>query len=315
MWKFLKNDQVFVIGIHGMGGVGKTFLATYMENEINRKGTFKHVFWINVSHDFSIFKLQHDIAETIGVKLNRDDERTRATILSLALETREKTVIILDDVWKYIDLQNVGIPLKVNGIKLIITTRLRHVCLQMDCLPNNIIKIFPFEEEEEAWELFLLKLGHRGTPATLPPHLLEIARSVVMKCNGLPLGISVMARTMKGENDIRRWRHALNNLEKSEMGEEMKEEVLTVLKRSYDNLIEKVMQNCFLFCALLPSIRQEELVMMLVQSGLLNGKRSLEEIFDEGHVIVDKLMDHSLLFDEIEVLRMHGLVRNMDAIS
>ncbi|KAG5093040.1 hypothetical protein JHK82_051818 [Glycine max] len=311
MWKFLKDDQVFFIGIHGMGGVGKTFLATYMENEINRKGTFKHVFWINVSHDFSIFKLQHDIAETIGVKLNRDDERTRATILSLALETREKTVIILDDVWKYIDLQKVGIPLKVNGIKLIITTRLRHVCLQMDCLPNNIIKIFPFEEEEEAWELFLLKLGHRGTPATLPPHVLEIARSVVMKCNDLPLGISVMARTMKGKNDIRRWRHALNNLEKSEMGEEMKEEVLTVLKRSYDNLIEKVMQNCFLFCALLPSIRQEELVMMLVQSGLLNGKRSLEEIFDEGHVIVDKLMDHCLLFDGIEVLRMHGLVRNM----
>ena len=137
-------------------------------------------------------------------------------------------------------------------------------------------------KEDEDWELFLLKLGPSGTPATLPPRVLEIARFVVMKCDGLPLGISVMARTMKGENDIRRWRHALNNLEKSEMGEEMKEEVLTVLKRSYDNLIEKVMQNCFLFCALLPSIRQEELVMMLVQSGLLNGKRSLEEIFDLG---------------------------------
>jgi len=31
-----------------------------------------------------------------------------------------------------------------------------------------------------------------------------------------------------------------------EMGEQMNEEVLMVLKRSYDNLIEKDMQKCFL---------------------------------------------------------------------
>ncbi|KAG4937599.1 hypothetical protein JHK85_052518 [Glycine max] len=307
MWDLLEDEEVFIIGIDGMGGVGKTFMATHFKNEIKRKGTFKDVFWVTVSHDFTIFKLQHHIAETMQVKLY-GDEMTRATILTSELEKREKTLLILDDVWEYIDLQKVGIPLKVNGIKLIITTRLKHVWLQMDCLPNNTITIFPFDElEEEAWELFLLKLGHRGTPARLPPHVLEIARSVVMKCDGLPLGISVMARTMKGKNEIHWWRHALNKLDRLEMGEE----VLSVLKRSYDNLIEKDIQKCFLQSALFPNhIFKEEWVMMLVESGLLDGKRSLEETFDEGRVIMDKLINHSLLLGCL-MLRMNGLVRKM----
>ena len=67
------------------------------------------------------------------MKLDEDDERIRAENLSLALEKKGKSILILDDVWNYIDLQKVGIHPKVNGIKVILTTRLKHVCHQMDC--------------------------------------------------------------------------------------------------------------------------------------------------------------------------------------
>ncbi|KAH1144636.1 hypothetical protein GLYMA_12G236500v4 [Glycine max] len=323
MWKLLVDDQVFVIGINGMGGVGKTFLATYMENEIKRKGSFRHVFWVTVSHDFTTFKLQHQIAKKIGVKLDGDDERCRATILSSELEKIENSVLILDDVWRYIDLQKVGIPLKVNGkvngIKLIMTSRLKHVCRQMDCLPDNTIQIYPLkkeEDEEEDWELFLLKLGHHGTPATLPPQVVEIARSVVRKCDGLPLAINVMARTMKGCYDTIMWKHELNKLENLEMGEEVKEEVFTVLKRSYDNLIEKDLQKYLLYFAQIPNNSgfqsKSYLVKKLVESGLLkNVKRSLREVFDEACAMANKLVDHSLFVGYDYHTKMHGLVRNM----
>jgi sentrin-specific protease 7 len=125
--KLVDDDKVFVIGIYGMGGVGKTLLATLVENEVKRKSTFKDVFWVTVSNKFSISKLQDDIAKRIGVKLDEDDERIRSNNLSLAVETKEKSIIVLDDVWNYIDLQKVGIPLKVNGIKVILTTRLKQV--------------------------------------------------------------------------------------------------------------------------------------------------------------------------------------------
>ncbi|WJX80930.1 Ulp1 peptidase [Trifolium repens] len=215
--KLVDDDKVFVIGIYGMGGVGKTLLATLVENEVKRLATFKDVLWVTVTNKFSISKLQDDIAKRIGVKLDEDDERIRSNNLSLALETKEKSIIILDDVWNYIDLQKVGIPLKVNAIKVILTTRLKHVCHQMDCLPNHMIQMIPLSlnthfRGDENWRLFEVKLGHNGTPMTLSPEIEKIAKDIVSRCGGLPLGISVIARTMKGIDDIHQWKHALNKL-------------------------------------------------------------------------------------------------------
>ncbi|XP_057746079.1 disease resistance protein RFL1-like [Arachis stenosperma] len=101
MWKLVGDYQIFMIGIHGMGGVGKTCLATHMETQIKKKGAFNHVIWVTVSRDYTILKLQEDIARRIGAKLNGyDDERTRAAHLSSALSEKGRWVLILDNVWK-----------------------------------------------------------------------------------------------------------------------------------------------------------------------------------------------------------------------
>ncbi|XP_061362766.1 probable disease resistance protein At4g27220 [Gastrolobium bilobum] len=299
-----------------MGGVGKTCLVTHVKDEIKREGgtlNFKHVFWVTVSQKFSIFKLQNDIAKRVGLKLDEDDEIIRAEMLSSALEERKKCVLILDDVWNYIDLYKVGIPLRVNGVKLILTSRLKHVYQQMGCPPNNIISMEPLFDDEEAWELFSLKLGYNGTPATLPPDVEEIAKAVAKKCEGLPLGISVIARNMKEVNDIGQWRHALNKFQNLATGEEMEKELFKVLKFSYDNLIDINMQKCFLNCALYGQIEYtREFIIKMVDKGLINGMRSLEEIFDEGLAILVKLESHSLLLHKGDGnLCMHDLVRNM----
>ena len=184
--QLLNDYQVFVIGIYGMGGVGKTLLATLVENEIKKKRTFNDVFWVTVSPNFTISKLQYDIAKRIGVELDEDNERIRANKLSTTLETKEKSVLILDDVWRYIDLEKVGVSTKVNGIKVILTTRLKHVCQQMDCLPSHMIKVIPLYDVDEGWELFKVKLGHYGTPATLSPEIETVARDIVDRLAGLP---------------------------------------------------------------------------------------------------------------------------------
>ncbi|MED6106087.1 hypothetical protein PIB30_001483 [Stylosanthes scabra] len=313
LWELLGDDKVLMIGIHGMGGTGKTCIATHMEMEIRRKGNFKHVIWVTVSRDFSISKMQQDIAETIGVKLTGGDERRRAAHLSSVLsETGMKWVLILDDVWKFVDLQKVGIPLsRINGSKVILTSRLEKVFRQIDCPTDNVIRMDHLSESE-GLELFLLKLGQNGTPATIhSDDKLWITKYVALKLHGLPLGITVMARTLKGIDNIERWKRTFDRLLKLELGAEMEEEVFKVLKVSYDNLMDKCKQNCFLHCALYSGGKREELIMLLVERGVINGRRSVEEIYNEGHAILDELEDHSLLWNSSGKIWMHRVNRDM----
>ncbi|XLU47741.1 hypothetical protein S245_042555, partial [Arachis hypogaea] len=215
-----------------------------------------------------------------------------------------------DDVWKFIDLEKVGIPpWGINGSKLILTSRLKHVLQQMDCPTSNIITMHPLCHSE-GLELFLLRLGEDKTPATFPPNILKIAESIAWECDGLPLAISVMARTMKGIHNIQQWRHALNKLGRLEMGTEMEEEVFKILKLSYDNLMDRCLQNCLLHCASYSDITRDNMIMKLVTSGAING-RSLREIYDDGHSILNQLQDHSLLSENKRYLRMQNSMRNM----
>ena len=138
----------------------------------------------------------------------------------------------------------------------------------MDCMPDHMIQMLPLYHED--WELLMLKLGH---DAKLPYEVEKIARSIVQRCEGLPLGINVMSRTMKRHDDIHHWKNEWNKLDQLEMGDHEMGEVFKVLKRSYDNLIDKNLQNFLLYCALLssPSIRnKKELILKIVDNGVIN---------------------------------------------
>jgi disease resistance protein RPS2 len=109
--------------------------------------TFDHVFWITVLQDFSIHKLQNDIAKMVDLDLsNVGDEKKRAAKLAQALLRRKQSVLILDDVWNHFLLEKVGIPLRVNGCKLIMTTRLLDLCRRMSCQVK--IKVEPLSVTE-----------------------------------------------------------------------------------------------------------------------------------------------------------------------
>lgn len=105
----LSDDDILSVGIYGMGGVGKTTLVMHIRNELLTCPNTS-VFWVTVSQNFSIHKLQNDIARVLGADLKAtDDDRIRAAILAEALGRRNNSVLILDDLWNAFPLESVGI--------------------------------------------------------------------------------------------------------------------------------------------------------------------------------------------------------------
>ncbi|CAI9777636.1 unnamed protein product [Fraxinus pennsylvanica] len=119
IWTSLMDENVVSIGIYGMGGVGKTTLARHVHDKLLKESTFSGcVYWVTVSQEFSIYKLQSDIAELLDPKMTlENDEGRRAAKLFREFQKMERFVFILDDVWKRIDAEKIGIPSKKDGCK------------------------------------------------------------------------------------------------------------------------------------------------------------------------------------------------------
>uniref|UniRef100_A0A6N2KAP4 NB-ARC domain-containing protein n=1 Tax=Salix viminalis TaxID=40686 RepID=A0A6N2KAP4_SALVM len=112
-----------------MGGVGKTTMLKHIHKKLLQRRDICHfVYWVTVSQDFSIERLQNLIDLDLS---SEDDVLRRAVKLSNELRTKQKWILILDDLWNTFDLYEVGIPDLVKGCKLIMTTRSERVCHRM----------------------------------------------------------------------------------------------------------------------------------------------------------------------------------------
>ncbi|PPD70889.1 hypothetical protein GOBAR_DD32230 [Gossypium barbadense] len=228
-------------------------------------------------------KVQDGISSALKLKEDlaiEGDKLRRAAILSEMLKNVGKHVLILDDVWDEVSLEEVGIPepSDSNGCKLVLTTRSEHVLQNQTSMP--------------------------------------ILRLVVKECAGLPLTIVVVASTLKGEEDLLIWKNALRELkERIEKVEGVEAKVIERLKFSFDHLKDEKVKYCFLHCALFPEdfeIWKDVLIECWIEEGFIDDMGTRQEMKGKGHVILKKLEDNCL-FEKVSSwkMKMHNAVRDM----
>ncbi|XP_027172006.1 putative disease resistance protein At4g10780 [Coffea eugenioides] len=309
---WLGTNEILRIGIWGMGGVGKTTLAEHIHNHLLENTQFK-VYWISVSQDFTVKRLQGDVARRLRHDLSGvNDEGARARRLRDAFEKMEEMVVLmLDDVWEEFRLNSLGIDAR--NCRLILTTRSEEVCNQMQCHRTFELKTL---DTKEAWGLFEWTLG---SETSLDGGLKDIAKSITERCDGLPLGIVTVAGSMRGVRDICEWRNTLEDLKACSVGhDKMGKRVFCILEWSF-NRLNKCERDCFLYCCLYPEdccIKREELIDLFIWAELMSKRGSRSKAFDQGQTILNKLIRVCLLeetndFEGVDCVKMHDLVRDM----
>ncbi|GKV27467.1 hypothetical protein SLEP1_g36640 [Rubroshorea leprosula] len=318
IWEYLMGHEVGIIGVCGIGGVGKTTVMKHIHNELVKEASrFEKVVWVTVSHPLNVFRLQDDIAGAMSKATKKSvsdgsDELSRASRLMEAMK-KVKYALILDDVWDKLALHKIGIPKPTmeNGCKIVITSRSIDVCNYLRC---QVVKVPPLPEQESL-NLFLDKVGQ---DVLLIPKLEEILKFMVAECTGLPLAIVVIAGSMRGVEDICEWRNALRELHQCVVDTEkdLEDQIFKRLKFSYDRLPNSSFQKCFLYCSLHPEdweIRRQDLIEAWICEGIVEKLGSRREMHDKGNAILNRLLNCCLLQEANKeaCVKMHDVVRDM----
>ncbi|KAJ9682527.1 hypothetical protein PVL29_018446 [Vitis rotundifolia] len=297
----LRDDEIHKIGVWGMGGVGKTTLLKQVaqlaeDEELFTARVYIDVSWTRDSEKLQegIAKIQQKIADMLGLEFKGKDESTRAVELKQRLQ-KEKILIILDDIWKLVCLEEVGIPSKDDqkGCKIVLASRnedlLRKDMGAGECFPLQHLP------KEEAWHLFKKTAGDSVEGDKLRP----IAIEVVNECEGLPIAIVTIANALKDES-VAEWENALDELRSAAPTNirGVDDKVYGCLKWSYNHLKGDEVKSLFLLCGWLSygDISMHQLLQYAMGLGLFDHK-SLEQARNKLVTLVRILKASSLLLD------------------
>ncbi|KAJ4822928.1 hypothetical protein Tsubulata_000278, partial [Turnera subulata] len=300
----LKDANISAVGVYGMAGTGKTTLVKRIAVQVKAETTFDVVVVAKLSQTPDLRRIQGEIADGLQFRFDAETEKGRANQLRGRMMKEEKILVILDDVWARLELEDVGIPFGVvhQGCKILMTSRSLNVLSHdMDSRVNFWLKVLP---EEEAWELFEKMVG--GVMGD--PTLKNVAMEVAKRCAGLPVLIRAVSRALAQE-DLNGWKYALKQLSSDTGG--IDAYVHQALELSYNFLKDDAIKSLFVLCAQLNphNIRVGELLKYCIGMGLFRGSCTVDEARTTLHKYIKDLKGSCLLMEHnARTVTMHDLV-------
>ncbi|XP_022632558.1 TMV resistance protein N isoform X2 [Vigna radiata var. radiata] len=290
-----QSNDVLLLGIWGMGGIGKTTIAKAIYNKIGRNfegrsflADIREVWGQEAGHVSLQQQLLSDVYKENRIKIHNIE--SGKVILRERLR-RKRILLILDDVNK---LQQLN-ALCGNrewfgaGSRIIITTRDIHLLRG-----KRVDQVFTMTgmNVDESIELFS---WHAFKQASPKEDFIELSRNVVAYAGGLPLALEVLGSYLF-DMEVTEWKSVLEKLRKIP-----NDEVQEKLKISYDGLSDDTEKGIFLdiACFFIGKDRNDVI-------HILNGCG----LFAENGIRV--LVERSLVtVDDKNQLGMHDLLRDM----
>ncbi|KAK6140528.1 hypothetical protein DH2020_025727 [Rehmannia glutinosa] len=144
------QENVCVIPIVGMGGIGKTTLAQLIYNDEVMASDFELRVWVCVSEEFDVFSITKTIFHSVtkasaeSKDLNMLQEGLKETF------SKKKFLLILDDVWNenyekwdaFLRPFAVGLP----GSKVLVTTRSNGIASMVGSVPSYQVNLLTHED-------------------------------------------------------------------------------------------------------------------------------------------------------------------------
>nr|XP_023923952.1 putative disease resistance protein RGA4 [Quercus suber] len=310
-------ENVSIIPIVGIGGLGKTTLAQLIYNDENVKNNFEMKLWICISDNFDIKHIVKQILESLGNR--RDEEILEILQNHLRGELNEKKYfIVLDDVWNenrnnWITLNNLLMG-GARGSKIVVTTRSIKVAEIMGTTSPHELKGL---DPEKSWSLFV-KMAFKEGKEPKYQGIVDLGKKIVGKCIGVPLAIRTIGSLLYGKTSDIEWQSFLEN-ELSKLTQQENDISLT-LKLSYDYLPSHLKQ-CFAYCRLFPKdyrINVNTLINLWVVQGFIVLEGPRQRFEDIGRKYFMELLWRSFFQDvendhlgNIRSCKMHDLMHDL----
>ncbi|KDO43808.1 hypothetical protein CISIN_1g037173mg [Citrus sinensis] len=282
----IRSAGVYVLGIWGIGGIGKTTIAGAVFNKISRcfEGSY---FALDVREAEETGRIKDLQKELLSKLLN--DGNARNVESQLNRLARKKVLLVFDDVNHPGQIESlIGcLDELASGSRVIITTRDKQVL--ENCWVNQIYRMKELVDVD-AHKLFC-QCAFRG--GHLDASYTEVTRKAIKYAHGVPLALQVLGRHLCGRSK-EVWESAMRKLEIIPHVD-----ILKVLKISYDSLDDS-QKNVFLDIAcLLEGEHRDEVTSFFDASGF------------QAKIELSVLEDKSLITCLNNQIRMHDLLRDM----
>ncbi|XP_050281908.1 disease resistance protein RGA2-like [Quercus robur] len=294
------KENVSVLPIVGIGGLGKTTVAQLVFNDKELKDHFEPKVWVCVSENFDVKIIVQKILECVkNGKLAKDLEMN-TLVNDVHKEINGKRyLIVLDDVWneereKWFSLKKILMG-GARGSRIVVTTRSQIVAKISQPIQPHVLQGL---DKQHAWSLFM-KIAFNEGQEPKNASFVNIVEEILKKCAGIPLAIRTIGGLVNSKEFTIEWLSFINKeLSKIPQNED---DILPTLKVSYNHLPSHLKQ-CFAYCSLFPKdleINKSSLINMWMAQGFITLYDEKQCSKDVGHEYFMDLLWRSF-FQEVE---------------